>query len=587
MSRKHAGPSISREQAKSEAEDELKDRGCILNADGLWELDFDLDTYGDVPAKLALPKKFPDELPEIFIERAGLGRRIPHVERNGKVCLAPEAGILLDATAPRQLIRDALNRARKILIDGLSGKNADDLLEEFSAYWRSGVSVSIISICDPSGQSRPVQLFELIVPGETKRITTLAADHSAQAEEWIARVGWKISRRETAFFVGIEAAFEPPDFDEAISTSEILELILQSAFPGSSELLRGWLKSRTLPAYLLFSLPLAKHQGSVIIAAKLEGAVGDAKQRAQKGFRPGHVPASIEARFTKKSPVSRVEVRRLDADYLLPRGGASKELFARTVVVVGCGAIGSHVAKDLASLGIGRIRLIDPEALAAENIHRHVLGVTFLDQKKVGGMRALLNRHYPHICIEDRAEDIRTVLDKDAAFVLESDLIIIALGDETLELYLNDFFSQQMRRIHAWVEPLGVGGHVLVTGLGNNRGCFRCLFDSDEVLGIHNQSAFAAAGQQFQPAFAGCAGTFTPFSGVDAERTANETVRLASRVLLNRQTSNALISWRGDDDSFLSAGFQLSARGKMLKPGDLKIETSFPRVDCLSCGSAS
>jgi len=351
--------------------------------------------------------------------------------------------------------------------------------------------------------------------------------------------------------------------------------------------MQRWLGSKTLPAYILFSMPLAKNQGSVIIGARLEEAVGDAKQRAQKGFRPHHVPASIETRFTRKSPVSRIEVRRLDASYLLPRGGAFKELFARTVVVVGCGAIGSNVAKDLASLGIGRIRLIDPEVLTAENIHRHVLGVAFLDQKKVEGMRIFLNRHYPHILIEDRAEDVRTTLDKDAAFVTESDLIIIALGDETLELYLNDFLGQRMPRIHTWVEPLGVGGHVLGTGLGYQGGCFRCLFDRDEVLGIHNQSAFAAPGQQFQPAFAGCAGTFTPFGGVDAESTANEAARLASRILLNRQTSNTLISWRGDDADFSSAGFQLSARGKMVKPGDRKTETSFVRTDCLSCGPTS
>jgi len=587
MSSKRRVPDLSRDTAKSEAEDELKGHGCALNAEGVWEFIFDLDAFGELPGRLSLPAEFPDELPEIFIERGKLARRIPHVERSGKICLAPETGILLDALAPRQLIRDALGRATRILRDGLSGKNSGDLLEEFSAYWKAGISATIISICDPSGESHEVQLFELIVPGEPKRMTTLMADDAGEGELWITRTGWKISKRNTAFFIRVEAAFEPPDFDESLSTSELFELILQSAEPGSSELMRHWLRSKILPVYVLFSIPLARDQGYVIIAAKLEEAVGDAKQRAQKGFRLGHVPASIEARFTRKSPVSRVEVRRLDSDYLLPRGGASKELFTRTVVVVGCGAIGSHVAKDLASLGIGRIRLIDPEALTAENIHRHALGVTYLDQKKVAGMRLLLNTHYPHICIEDRAEDIRTILDKDGSFVWESDLIITALGDETLELYLNDFLGQRMPRMHTWVEPLGIGGHVLVTGLGNQRGCFRCLFDRDEVIGLHNQSAFAAPGQQFQPAFAGCAGTFTPFGGVDADRTANEAARLASRVLLNRQTSNLLISWRGDDDEFSRAGFQLSARGKMLEPGDRSIETSFARTDCLSCGPTS
>jgi hypothetical protein len=245
------------------------------------------------------------------------------------------------------------------------------------------------------------------------------------------------------------------------------------------------------------------------------------------------------------------------------------------------------VAKNLASLGIGRIRIVDPDVLTPENIHRHVLGISFLDQKKVEGMRLFLNKHFPHICVEDKADDIRTVLDKDQVFVTESDLVIFALGDETLELYLNDLLDQRMPRIHAWVEPLGIGGHVLGTGLDNQKGCFRCLFDTDEVLGIHNQAAFAAPGQSFQPSFAGCAGTFTPFGGLDAERTANEAARLASRILLKRQTSNLLISWRGDDVDFSAAGFRLSARGKMSKPGDYKIETSFVRSECLSCGPSS
>lgn len=587
MSGKRINLRILREQARAEAEDELKERGCILNADGLWEFSINLDAYRKMPAKVALPAKFPDELPEIFIERSRLVRRIPHVERSGKICLAPKTGILLDATAPRQLIRDALNRAQRILIDGLSGKNSADLIEEFSAYWNSGVSASIVSICDPSAESRSVLLNELIVPGEPKRTVTLAADNSVLAEQWSARAGWKISKRDTAFFVRIEIAFEPPDFEESISTSDLLELILQSAVGDSNDLMQRWLRSKTLPAYILIAIPLVNDQGSVIIAARMEEAVGDAKKRAQRGFRPNHLPASIETRFTRKAPVSRIQVRRLDVDYLLPRGGANKYLFTRTVVVVGCGAIGSHVAKDLASMGIGRIRIVDPETLTPENIHRHVLGNSFLDQKKVEGMRSFLNRHFPHICIEDKAEDIRTILDNDPNFVTDADLVIVALGDETLELYLNDLLGQRMPRIHTWVEPLGVGGHVLGTGLTSKGGCFRCLFDTDEVFGIHNQAAFAAPGQNFQPSFAGCAGTFTPFAGLDAERSANEAARLASRILFKRQTSNLLISWRGDNDDFCGAGFQLSARGKMLKPGDRKIETSFTRTECLSCGSSS
>jgi hypothetical protein len=587
MSRVKTSPEVLRGQARSEAEKELNERGGIVSADGVWEIILDLGTHGQMSGKAVLPADFPDELPEISIDRAKLVRRIPHVERSGKICLAPSTGVLLDATAPRQLVRDSLKRAESVLVDGLSGSNKDDLLEEFSAYWNAEICGSISSICEASAESRIVELVDLVHSDESKRLMTLAADEFEEAKTWASRAGWRIRKRDKAFFMQIESAFEPPDFEESISTNELLEIILQSTVSDSSDLMKRWLWTKSLPAYVLMSIPLLEAQGYVVIAARLEAAMGESKQRAQRGFRPGHLPAAIETRFTRKTPVSRIEVRRLDSDYLLPRGGGSKDLLSRTVALVGCGAIGSNVAKNLASLGIGTIRLIDPDTLMPENIHRHALGASFIDKNKAEGMRLFLNRHYPHIRVEDRPEKVQTILHKEPGFITDADLVIIALGDETLELHLNDVFGDRMPRVHAWVEPLGIGGHLLATGLSDGTGCFRCLFDIDEFLGIHNQSAFAAPGQKFQPSFSGCAGTFTPFAGIDADRAANEAASLTSRILLRRERENLLVSWRGQDDDFFAAGFKLSERGKMVRVGEKRIETRFARKDCISCGQST
>jgi molybdopterin/thiamine biosynthesis adenylyltransferase len=539
--------------------------------------------HGSLNSKVRLPPDFPQVLPEVFIDRSQLSRRIPHVEKDGKICIAPSTGVLLDTSNPRGLVRDAIERARKVILDGLSGANVDDFVEEFLSYWNVDLEEGLVSICHLSGLSRPVQLLSLVRPGKSKERMTLAADDFNAAKAWVTKVGWRIGERREAFFFIVEEAFIPPDFNEILSTRQMLDLVLDRTDPGSYRSMQLWIRTRRLPAIILFSLPLKHDQGHVLIGVRLEAAVGEARARAQKGFRPGHVPASLEMNFTKDMPVTRLQVGRLDPEYLLTRGGADNDLYSRTIIVVGCGSIGSHLVERLASLGVGRLRLIDPEELSAENIHRHALGVSYIDSNKAEGMKATLSMRYPHIDVVCRDKRVEELLQTEPDFITGGDMIIIALGDETLELRLNDILRDRLPRLHVWVEPLGIGGHVLATGVSVNGGCFRCLFGSDPTHGLYNQSAFAAPGQKFQKSFSGCAGTFTPFAGIDADRAAIEASLVAARVLRKDETENHLVSWRGYEDDFNRAGFQLSARGKLLRVGERRRDTQFLRTDCQIC----
>jgi hypothetical protein len=109
------------------------------------------------------------------------------------------------------------------------------------------------------------------------------------------------------------------------------------------------------------------------------------------------------------------------------------------------------------------------------------------------------------------------------------------------------------------------------------------LFETDPSCGIFNQSAFAAPGQNFQKSFSGCAGVFTPFSALDADKAANESATLAARILLGKENKNMLVSWRGYQEDFLSAGFSLSIRGKMFAAGERQTEFGFKNPGCSYC----
>jgi molybdopterin/thiamine biosynthesis adenylyltransferase len=568
----------------STAEAELKARGFGRADDGVWSGTLDCGEHGAVLATVQLPEDFPGVIPEIFVERSALARRVPHVEKSGKVCIAPTTGVLIDTANPRGVMREAFERAQHVLVKGLSGANDDDFTNEFLAYWEPGSEGTVWTTCNPSGQSRPIKQVSISRSAQDKGEVLLLADSSNDALEWASKLGRQVERRGEAFFVELQSAFIPPDFEEKLSTAEVIEIIRSHATSQTERDLRAWLAGQHLPCTIMMSMPLnGKYAGRVVIVVRLKKAVGESARRAHKGFRVGHVPANWEIRFTHDTPVTKFRIERFDPDYLFTRGGASGDMYPKTVAIIGCGSVGSHVTEQLASLGVGRLRLVEPKVLTAANVHRHALGVNYVGINKALGMKVELGLRFPHIRVECREERVEKVLQKDPDFIMGVDLAIIALGDENLELRLNDMLGHSVPRLHVWVEPLGIGIHVLATGFAPGLGCYRCLFDVDPLHGLYNRSAFAAPGQSFQRTFSGCAGTFTPFASIDANQAALEATRLAIDFLLNEETRNLLVSLRGSVVSFSRAGFLLSARGTAFRAGELRQEERFVRSDCISC----
>lgn len=71
-----------------------------------------------------------------------------------------------------------------------------------------------------------------------------------------------------------------------------------------------------------------------------------------------------------------------------------EKLRRKTVAIVGVGGLGSHLALIMALSGIGRIKLIDPDIVEYENIHRQIL----YDLRDIGlfKVEAAKNRLYRH-----------------------------------------------------------------------------------------------------------------------------------------------------------------------------------------------
>ena len=570
-----------RSEAKAAAARFLENEGFV--ADGnVWGRPLTLANQANVPIRLQLPPRFPDDLPVITIDRAILPHRIPHVEKTGKLCLAPATGVLLDATNPEGIIRDSVERARTLLHDGITRANAGDLEKEFLAYWKGEEKETLLADCQVCGPARELALVRIRSWHKSGlKARDVIVDNESAGLSLIDLLGGVVQSRKSVFFLPIDTSFVPPDFDDIPTTSQILDILRKRSSKATWSTFERWLGRSVLPVTMVVSMPAS--EAPCLFAIRIGEAQANRKDRNVPGFRAGNAPASMELAYTKRHSIGKLNVERFDLPFLLRRGGAMESLSTRTVAVIGCGSVGSHAVERLASLGISRFRLIDAEALASQNLYRHALGAEYLEVNKAVGLGEVLRKKYLHIDVQSRPHDIGKVLTQEQDFVLSADLILVALGDETVELRLNELLGARLPRVHAWLDPLGLGGHILATGLPKQRGCFRCLFDLHEVHGLQNGASFARAGQQFQKSFAGCSGSFTPFSAIDADRTALEAARLATRILEGKEERNVLVSWFGDTEDFEKARFELSKRAQLFNIGDRRYSLDFTVRDCPHC----
>jgi hypothetical protein len=549
-----------------------------------------------VEVRVRLPDDFPDTLPDVLVDRAQLPRRMAHVDRSGKVCIAPGSNLLLDADRPEALLSDALARAAIELARGHVGSSDADLQTEFLAYWWPTETPPTYSICAPAGVVRQICLTRVTGVKGFLDPGMLVADQRSDADAWALALGGAVDSETQALFVPLMSNFAPPEFDAPLSVREVSATIEAHADPVTVLAYRKHIETTTLPATILLSLPeVSRFDGRRLVAIRMERPPKELRTRLAHGFRPGHVPSWRIIQLIGAAPATRLRLERVDHEFLTARGGTSGAFAEACVVVVGVGAIGSEVARNLAALGIGRIVLLDPDDMEAENVHRHVLGVRHLGTKKVASMATDLKQRFPHLDISYRSERAEKLVMTESRLFMEANAIVLATGEETLERRLNRLLVGGPPRIHTWVEPLGLGGHALACGLrdplgvaAQAKGCFECLFQTDPTFGLLNLSALTAPGQEIRKSLAGCAGTFSPFSALDARRSALEATELAGALIATTLEEPCLVTWRGTRTAFEKGGFRLSRRAAVIGPTTRSEATGadFYRTDCSVCHAA-
>jgi len=171
------------------------------------------------------------------------------------------------------------------------------------------------------------------------------------------------------------------------------------------------------------------------------------------------------------------EILRYSRQLIMPQVGleGQKKLKASSVLIIGAGGLGSPVALYLAAAGIGRIGLVDDDAVEISNLQRQVLHDTVHEgQPKVVCGRERLLAINPTIEVDAILDNFNS---RSAQSIAEGYDILVDCSDNFSTRYLVNDLCVLTKRPDVYGAVYRFEGHVSVFD-ARYGACYRCAFPS-------------------------------------------------------------------------------------------------------------
>ena len=544
----------------------------LVEVEGKKEVEGELVLSSGAVHTVRLPAFIPLNIPQVRLAPTAASELLPHVtEDGGAICYLGTEGLVLDSSRPGDLLAEALERAAETLHIATSDQRGAEFGDEFEVYWANLPNPDVVrNVADPS--SEPGWRI-LIAEKDKPTYLANAVDEVSAYYSGGVDVGGRTIRKVSYFPLADGSVLIPPRRSRGVwSAAAARQALLPCLARDHKRRMMKMLQKRPKSIeYCFFDLP-RPNGGSSMFGLKF--------------IAPGPIHPLLEG-GTAESIVP-IVVRRIDRSYLLPRGGASVSLSDCRALIVGCGAVGGHVALELARGGLLRQTLFDPDSFGDENAFRHALGHRYLGENKAEALAKELRLQLPYVEAEGIAENVVVALASGRIKLDQFDLVVAATGNPTIEMFIEAELyqlQQRPRAVYSWIEPLGIGGHAVLTGSVAGRGCLRCLFTApvEGLPDLHSRLAFAQQGVSYGRALRGCGSLHTPFASLDALRTAQVAVRLAIQAVQGEAKENIAVSWRGDATELRSQGHETTQRYEA-DPDKNELEVSdFSNPRCPVC----
>jgi molybdopterin/thiamine biosynthesis adenylyltransferase len=430
--------------------------------------------FGDVPIELVIADWDFVDYPRICLrERPERLKGVqPHIFARGSLCYLAPGVLVLDRHDPVQAVLQCLSQATLVLNDlalNMSYRR-EEFTREFLAEWASGqipeprkIIKAGVSAGAREASWGVLNDSQIIVGSDPDELRKIAAAMGVRLFETEKQKTWIF---RTAHWPALTDAF-PTNAREGLEWIKSWDAPLQRAIVQRLKDDRDYLRWPSVRWMI---------EGPSGWFAMDVGLGDEAVRRRYRRDRRSFVQRIYH--LAEHLPLTRVMVFDWSGEFIHSRNLSYPDLRGRRVTLIGCGAIGSHLAEGLVRLGAGhgtgaRLRIIDPDTLQAENLGRHALGYPALTQPKAQAMAEELRRTFPLANVT--FENDSALVHRD---VFDADLVIDATGEEALSEAINArhqalasgppmLYARIFRNGEAvqtfWVDGPGVGA------------CFRCL----------------------------------------------------------------------------------------------------------------
>ena len=396
---------------------------------------------------------------------------VAHLSASGALCFARNENLVLDRYNVAGTALMCLKLAQRGVERALTHRYLEsEIAAEFPQHWLGLPFYYDISV----GEHRRARLY--LVPRDRGDFLFLLTDREdtlkrVVPDETDRREAVASSRSAFVFRLDCEITFRR-DFRQPNTFAEFLAW-LENMVPGTvARAINEF--SRQFPSNLV---PLFVHapNGCVGITVDASHPIFKGAQR-RKGLQQ-----LVRARGDK-IVVKRYSGTRIDLSFIFGRNmNKHSPLIGRRIALIGCGTIGSHLAKFLVQNGAGgedgTLLLIDNQTLEPGNIGRHYLGTTSIGENKVDALKHDLLQCFPEANIRSMTTDAVCFLASLAGY----DLVVDATGEEALSMSINHHFVACRHKsketpdiIHVRLFGNGAAAQALLVD-GSGFACFKCL----------------------------------------------------------------------------------------------------------------
>ncbi|MVX64387.1 hypothetical protein GKZ28_11865 [Clostridium chromiireducens] len=517
---------------------------------------------------MAVPMNWNKNLVSFYVREYKRIKYIPHMHRFGELCLFDKEGVLINANLIG-IIKECLERIKKILFEGINDINKVDFIKEFDSYWSILAGRNVIkSTIKLDDNIKVIKYKELQkqLKNEKEALNFVVSDNESNLRIYMNNMPIK-----NGIYIPIvsEEYIYPPDWREKFDINYINNIINNKNIS------------------LNDIIKLTKQCGKdlfLLINIKQPDGINSLIAILIKDFKESLICLNNNVKFinVKGTPMG---VIREDRDYLTNRGGANDKICDKKVLVIGCGSIGGYLISELIKAGISNICMVDNDILSSNNIYRHLLGMEYVGDYKTTAIINYMTKNLPYVTLTSCESEIEDAINDKDINIEDYDLVISATGNHNVNRWLNHYiYSNRIDTpvIYLWNEVLGIGSHAVYINR-KNKGCFECIIGEDDV-GIYDKTSYCKRGQLFAKQYRGCTSTFLPYGSIHSLKTVAMGVEIVLKFFIEGITNNYVMSIKGDDTLFKKEGFEVSEKyNNQAQTVDVIYGEKFSNSRCCDC----